>query len=408
MAAAAKPIPTSAPPATATDRCLRTFAEAVVPNYTRYPTVLARGEGSVVWDVEGNRYLDLFPGWGCNLIGHCPPRVVAAVRDQVGKLIHVPNSWHTAEQGEFAAALVARAFPSKAFFCNSGAEANEAALKAVRAAMAPKYKILTAIGSFHGRTWAAVSATGQAKYQQGFGPLVPGFRHFPYGDLDAVAKLVDDETAGIMVEPVQGEGGVRIASPQFLADLRQLCDDRGLLLIFDEVQTGMGRTGKWFAYQHSGVVPDAMTLAKALAGGIAAGAMLASPKLAAALKPGMHAATFGGNPIACRAGLATIETIEQDRLLPRAAHIGAGFKDFFQSLARQLPAIKEVRTLGAMIGVELTVPAQPILQACLDRRLLVNVTQETTLRLLPALNIADAELDEACGILEEAFRAAIG
>ena len=392
----------------ATQRVLDTFAECVIPNYTRYPTALARGEGSVVWDLEGQRYLDLFPGWGCNLIGHCPPRVVAAVREQVGTLIHVPNSWHTAEQGAFAAALVARAFPSKAFFCNSGAEANEAALKAARAAMAPKYKILSAMGSFHGRTWAAVSATGQPKYQQGFGPLVPGFRHFPFGDLDAVAKLIDDETAAVLIEPVQGEGGVRIAEPKFLAGLRQLCDDRGLLLLFDEVQTGMGRTGKWFACQHSGIVPDGMTLAKALAGGISAGAFLAGPKLAAALKPGMHAATFGGNPIACRAGLATIETIEHDRLLPRAAHIGGGFREFFLGLGKRFPVVKEVRALGAMIGVELTVPATPVLKACLERRLLVNVTQDTVLRLLPALNITDAELDEACGILEEAFHASFG
>src|SRR3954454_5170085 len=194
------------------------FKRNVIGNYTRYPVCLVRGEGSYIWDAEGNRYLDFFPGWGCNLLGHCPPRVVEAVREQVGKLIHIPNTWYTEPQGRFAQLLVERSFPSTAFFCNSGAEANEAAIKLVRAHQAPRYKILTALGSFHGRTFAAVSATGQPKYQQGFGPIVPGFKHFPFGDIDAVRGLVDDETAAIMIEPIQGEGGVRPASKKFLED----------------------------------------------------------------------------------------------------------------------------------------------------------------------------------------------
>lgn len=377
------------------------FDQYVIGNYRRFPTCLVRGDGSEVWDAEGNRYIDFFPGWGCDLLGHAPPRVVEALREQVGLLIHVPNTWYIESQGQFAQALVERAFPAQAFFCNSGTEANEAAIKLARAHQAPRYKILTAIDSFHGRTLGSVSATGQPKYQQGFGPLVPGFRHVPFGDVDAMARAVDDETAAILVEPIQGEGGVQIPGPNYLADLRQLADDKGLLLIFDEVQTGMGRTGHWFAYQASPVEPDVMTLAKALAGGVAAGALLARPEVARSLKPGMHAATFGGNPLACRAGLATIETIEQDGLLARATHIGASFERFFRELAATTPLIQAIRVRGAMIGVELAVPAAPLVEACRQRGLLINATHETVVRLLPALTISDDLLAEGCAILRE-------
>jgi acetylornithine/N-succinyldiaminopimelate aminotransferase len=390
----------------ATREVIDLFAKYVTPNYTRRAAVLARGEGSEVWDVEGNRYLDLFPGWGCNLLGHCPPRVVEAVREQVGKLIHVPNTWYMEAQGRFAQLLVERSFPSTAFFCNSGAEANEAAIKLVRAHQAPRYKILTALGSFHGRTFAAVSATGQPKYQQGFGPIVPGFKHFPFGDIDAVRRLVDDETAAILVEPIQGEGGVRPAPDGFLEDLRQLCDDRKMLLMLDEVQTGMGRTGEWFAFQRTKIVPDVMTLAKALAGGVACGAMLARPEIAKSLKPGMHAATFGGNPIACAAGIATVEAIEADDLLASAKRIGDAFLEFFTRLQKDYSLIKEVRVVGAMIGVELNVPVGPVVEACLERRLLVNGTQDTVLRLLPSLELRDEQMQEAFGVFEEVFHAA--
>lgn len=381
------------------------FGGYVVPNYTRFPVCLVRGEGSEIWDAEGNRYLDFFPGWGCNLLGHCPPRVVEAVREQIGQLIHVPNTWHMEAQGLLAKALVERSFPSKAFFCNSGAEANEAAIKIARAHQAPRYKIITAENSFHGRTIAAVSATGQAKYQQGFGPLLPGFRHVPFNDVDAVRKAIDGETAAIMVEPVQGEGGINVPSPKYLADLRQLADEHKLLLIFDEVQSGMGRTGKWFAYQNFGVAPDVMTLAKALAGGVAAGAMLARPEVAASLKPGMHAATFGGNPIACRAALATIETIEEDGLLVRGVEIGEQCREFFTRLAAEQSVVRCVRVMGVMIGVELARPGAKLVAECLKRGLLINVTHDTVLRLLPALTITDSQLAEGFEILKDALAA---
>src|ERR1700730_6040203 len=290
------------------------FRRYVVGNYTRFPVCLVRGEGSYVWDAEGNRYLDFFPGWGCDSLGHCPPRVVEAVRDQVGKLIHVPNTWYMEAQGQLAEALAERTgWGGQCFFCNSGTEANEAAIKLARLCGKPgRYKIVTTINSFHGRTLGALSATGQPKYHQGLEPLLAGFNYVPFGDLDAAAKLIDDETCAILVEPIQGEGGVNLPPDGYLEGLRSLADKHGLLLIFDEVQSGMGRTGRWFAHQHWPVQPDVMTLSKALAGGIACGALVARPEVAEKLKPGTHAATFGGNPVACRAALAMVETIVQE------------------------------------------------------------------------------------------------
>lgn len=386
------------------EETIRLFEKYVVGNYTRYPACLVRGEGSHVWDSEGNRYLDFFPGWGCNLLGHAHPKVVAAVRDQVGLLIHVPNSWYIEPQGRFAEALVERSFPGKVFFCNSGAEANEAAIKLVRSHQAPKYKIITALNSFHGRTLGAISATGQPKYQQGFGPLLPGFRHVPFGEIDAVAQAIDDETAAVMVEPIQGEGGVNIPPDNYLADLRQLCDDRGVLLVLDEVQTGMGRTGHWFAHQDSAIQPDVMTLAKGIAGGIAAGAMIASDRVANSLRPGMHASTFGGNPIAARAGLAYIEAVEEEGLISRALEIGAFFQEKIDALCADVSIIEEVRIRGVMIGLELSVPASPMVKACMEKHLLINATHDTVVRLLPALTITDDELNEGWDILETVLR----
>src|SRR5437773_2273026 len=315
------------------------FQRYVIGNYTRYPVCLVSGEGSHVWDAEGNRYLDFFPGWGCDLLGHCPPRVVEAVREQVAKLIHVPNTWYTEAQGLLARALSERSgFGGQCFFCNSGTEAVEAAIKLARFNGKPgRYKIITMLNSFHGRTLGALTATGQPKYHEGVGPMLPGFQYAPFGDLDAAAKLIGDETAAIMLEPIQGEGGVNLPPDGYLQGLRELCDKHGLMLIFDEVQTGMGRTGTWYAFQNFGVVPDAVTLAKALAGGVACGGLLAKRKFAEKLVPGTHAATFGGNPIACSAALATVETIEEDHLLARAVHIETAFRTRFESLQKRCP-----------------------------------------------------------------------
>jgi len=381
------------------------FDRYVIPNYGRFPLTLVRGEGSYVWDDQGRRYLDFFPGWGCNLLGHCPPPVVEAVQQQVAQLIHVPNTWHTQAQGEWAKLLSERSFGGQAFFCNSGAEANEAAIKLARL-HTPKqrYKIITFKGGFHGRTYAATSATAQPKYHEDIGPLLPGFCYAPFGDLEAVQEKIDDETAAILVEPIQGEGGVRLPPAGFLAGLRQLADEHQLLLIFDEVQTGCGRTGQWFAYQRFDVVPDIMTLAKSLCGGIAGAAMLARREIAPSLRPGMHASTFGGNPIAARAGIAAIEMIETEGLLQRAIELEQVFGQQLAPLVEELPFAVELRTCGVMIGLELSVDATSVVQQCLERGLLVNCTQGNVIRLLPALTLADDQLREGCEILAGVLR----
>ncbi len=388
---------------TSSTQMIELYSKYVIGNYTRYPVCLVRGEGSWVWDAEGKRYLDFFPGWGCDLVGHCPPRVVQAVQEQMAQLIHVPNTWYTEAQGRLAQALSERSgFDGRCFFCNSGTEAIEAAIKLARLHGKPgRYKIVSMINSFHGRTFGALSATGQPKYHQGLDPLLAGFSHAPFGDLDGAAKLIDDETCGILVEPIQGEGGINIAPDGYLEGLRELADRHNLLLICDEVQSGMGRTGKWFAHQHWPVRPDAVTLAKALAGGVACGGLMARPQVAEKLRPGTHAATFGGNPIACRAALATIETIEEDGLLARAAAIGERFRKHFEDLKARCPLIQQIRIKGAMIGVELSVDGAPIVDQCLRRQLLINCTHGCVLRLLPALNLTDEQLDQGCGILAE-------
>ncbi len=386
-----------------TQQILELFQRYVIGNYTRYPVCLVRGEGSWVWDADGNRYLDFFPGWGCDILGHCPPRVMEAVREQVGRLIHVPNTWYTEPQGLLAQALSVRSgFHGQCFFCNSGTEAVEAAIKLARLNGKPgRYKMISMINSFHGRTMGAITATGQPKYHQGIEPLLAGFSYAPFGDLDAAARLIDNETCAILVEPIQGEGGINLPPAGYLEGLRELADKHRLLLIFDEVQAGMGRTGRWFAHQHWPVQPDAMTLAKGLAGGLACGALVARPEVAEKLKPGTHAATFGGNPIACAAALATIQTIEDDGLLARAEQIGARFRERLEALQRRCPWVGEVRVQGAMIGVELSVDGSAVVSRCLQRRLLINCTHGTVLRLLPALTLSNGELDEGFAILED-------
>ncbi len=392
------------------EQTLKLFQQYVIPNYNRYPVSLTRGEGSYIWDAEGNRYLDLFNGWGCNLLGHSPPAVIEAVRDQLGQLIHVPNTWHTELQGLWAKALSERSFGGQAFFCNSGTEANEAAIKLARLHNAPKhrYKIITFEGGFHGRTLGSISATAQPKYHEGLGPLMAGFVYAPFGDLDAVARLIDDETAAIMIEPIQGEGGVRIPPDGFLAGLRKLADEHELLLMFDEVQTGCGRTGDWFAYQGLNVTPDVMTLSKALCGGLAGGAMLTTAEIAKSLRPGMHACTFGGNPIAARAGLAYIEAVERDKLLPHTKRLGEVFRQRLQQLQQECGLVRDVRVRGVMIGLELSIEGAATVKACLERRLLINCTHGTVIRLLPAMNLTEEQANESCDIIADVLKKQAG
>lgn len=380
------------------------FDQYVIPNYKRYPISLVRGEGSHVWDAEGKRYLDLFPGWGCNILGYSPPRVVRAIQEQAASLIHVPNTWYMQQQGLFAEALCSRGF-GKAFFCNSGAEAIEGAIKLARMHTADgKYKIITFENGFHGRTFAAVTATAQPKYHQGISPLVPGFRYAPHNDLDAVRKLVDDETCGILIEPVQGEGGINLPQPGFLEGLRKIADEHGLVLIFDEVQTCMGRTGTWYGYQQFGVQPDIMTLAKGVAGGVACGAFICKDEIAPSLRPGMHASTFGGNPLAMAAGIATVETIEEDNLLDNCRAMSDLFRQRFTALQAELPIIDEVRIAGLMVGLDLSIPSTPAVAKCMERGVLVNATHDTVLRLLPPLNVTAEEVESGCEVIADVLR----
>ena len=391
-------------PGPETQTVIKTFDQYVVPNYRRFNVCLERVEGSRVWDADGQCYLDLFPGWGCNLLGHCPAPVVQAVQKQVEKLIHVPNTWYMEPQGTWAKLLSERSFGGQAFFCNSGTEANESAIKLVRLRSEGKrYKIITFQGGFHGRTMGSVSATAQPKYHEGLGPMVAGFQFAPHGDLDAVARLIDEHTGGILIEPILGEGGIVPASQEFLKGLRKLADDNDLLLVFDEVQSGCGRTGKWFGYQHTDVIPDVMTLAKSLCAGIAGGAMLTTSELAKHLRPGMHAATFGGNPIAAVAGIAEIEMIESQDLLGNVAKAAELFRSQLNTLKSTCYSISEIRIQGMMIGIELSVDGAAVVQACLDRQLLVNCTQGNVIRLLPAMTVTAAEVEEGCQKLSEAI-----
>ena len=381
------------------------FDQFVIPNYTRYPVSLVEGSGSWVTDAEGRRFLDLFPGWGCNILGYSPPGVVEAIQEQAARLIHVPNTWYIEQQGLFAEFLCSRSF-GKAFFCNSGAEANEAAIKLARlhGSARGRYRTITFERGFHGRTLGALTATAQPKYHEGLGPLMAGFRYSPIDDLDAVRELVDNETCAVMIEPVQGEGGVRIPDPAFLQGLRDICDDNDLLLIFDEVQTGMGRTGTWFGYQQTGVTPDVITMAKGVAGGVACGALIAQEEITGDLRPGMHASTFGGNSLAMAAGLATGAIIEQQNLLQHVVENADHVRQRLTTLQSQLPIIREVRVCGMMIGIDLTIPSAPAVGLCMERGVLINATQETVVRLLPALNVSREDLDEGLDTVAEVLQ----
>ena len=393
-----------------TDETIQLFDRYVIPNYGRSPIVAVRGEGSWLWDATGKRYLDLFPGWGVNGIGHCHPRVVAAIREQASKLLHVANvPFYIEPQGRLAQLISDHSFGGQCFFCNSGAEANEAAIKLARryawdqaaAEGGPaRFKVITTYDSFHGRTLTTVAATGQPKYHAGFYPLPPGFVHVPYNDADVVAKLIDAETCAILVEPIQGEGGVNVPSDDYLAKLRSLCDENGILLLLDEVQTGVGRTGNWFGYQNWGVVPDIMSMAKALGGGLAIGAIAAKPEIAKSLVPGTHASTFGGNPIACAAGIAAFEAIEEEGLLENARKIGHQIRSRVAELTTRAACVQGVRGMGCMIGVQLAIPGAQIVQRCIDKGLLINCTHDTVLRFLPSMAATEAEIGQGLDILE--------
>jgi predicted acetylornithine/succinylornithine family transaminase len=384
-----------------TEETIDLFDKYVIGNYSRLRRVIVRGEGCYCFDADGNKILDMFPGWAVSGIGHCHPKVVAAIRKQAGELLHIDNTLYSEPQGILAKLLSERAFGGKSFFCNSGAEANEAALKLARLyTSGEKYKFITAEGSFHGRTFATLTATAQAKHHEGLLPLLPGFIYVPFNDIKALESAFSDEVAAVMVEPIQGEGGINVATKEYLQAIRRLCDEKGAVMILDEVQTGIGRTGKWFAYQHFDVEPDIMTMAKALGGGVAIGAMMAKEEIAASLVPGKHASTFGGNCLACAAAIAVIEAIEEDNLLENAASVGQYAKEKLNELKQKHFIIDHVRGIGLMIGVQLKGPGKEIVEKCLEKGLRINCAHESVLRFMPPMIVTKKEIDQAVDILD--------
>jgi len=383
----------------------------IMRTYGRFPLVPVRGEGCYLWDADGKKYLDFLAGVAVNNLGHCHPAVTKALAKQAAELIHCSNYYHIPQQIELAELLCSHCFADRAFFCNSGAEANEAAIKLARKYSRDKfgpdrYEIITALASFHGRTMATVSATGQEKVQKFFDPLLHGFRHVPFNDAAALRKAVSNCTCAVMLEPIQGEGGVVVPDAGYLQEVREICNEHGLILIFDEVQVGMGRTGKMFAHEHFGITPDIMTLAKALAGGAPIGTMLATEELAGAFTPGTHGSTFGGNPLVTAAAVATVRTLLEEGILNRAEEMGEYLMGELEELQRKFPGtITQVRGIGLMIGVELSIAGAEIVKKALERGLLLNCAQEKVLRFVPPLIVSKKETDEMLailtGILEE-------
>ena len=388
-----------------TEDLRRETERVLMPTYAPSPISIVRGRGSRVYDLEGREYLDFVAGIAVNTLGHAHPDLVAAIQKQAQHLLHASNLYYTEPQVKLAKALVDHSFARKVFFCNSGAEANEAAIKLARKFGGDKrdgrYEILTALGSFHGRTMATISATGQEKVRQGFAPLLEGFRYVPYDDLEAMEAAVSERTVALLVEQIQGEGGVNVPRAGYLKGLRALCDRKGLLLILDEIQVGMGRTGKLFAYEHEGITPDIITLAKALGGGIPIGAMLARGEVAESLNLGSHGSTFGGNAIACAAGTAVVNTLLHGGVLENCRAMGEYFLSRLDALKKKFPFIKDVRGKGLILGAELDREGAAIVDTCLKEGLLINCTVGKVLRFIPPLIVTKAEIDEGLAIVEK-------
>jgi acetylornithine/N-succinyldiaminopimelate aminotransferase len=392
-----------------TQELLAASGKYLATTYARFPIVLVRGAGVHLWDSDGKEYLDFVGGIAVDALGHCHPRMVKAIREQAETLIHVSNLYHIEPQIRLGALLCQHSFADRAFFCNSGAEANEAAIKLARKYAKDHWstdrtEIITMQHAFHGRTLATVTATGNPKYTHGFEPLMPGFKQVPYNDLRAVERALDSRTCAVLVEPVQGEGGVNIPSADYLPGLRRLCSAAGALLILDEVQSGMGRTGKLFAYQHTGIEPDILTLAKALAGGLPVGAMLAKEDVAASFTPGTHASTFGGTPFVSAVALAVLETMLAEDLPGRSAKLGQYAVERVRAL--RSPLVTAIRGQGLILGIEVTVPARGIVASCMEQGLLVLTAGDQVVRMVPPLIVTEADIDRAVEILGKALAGA--
>ena len=376
-------------------------------NYARYPLTLIRGEGSHVFDDQGNRYLDFVAGIAVNTLGHGHPSLVKAISEQASAMLHCSNLYHIPKQIELADKLVWLSGLDQAFFCNSGAEANEAAIKIARKYFhdqnSPRRTVITATNSFHGRLISTLTATGQDKVKIGFDPLPPGFVHVPLNDIETLESAINDQTAAVLLEPLQGEGGVNIADTAYLKAVRKLCDEHGILLMLDEVQTGIGRTGKMFAFEHAGIVPDVLTLAKGLGGGVPIGALLASDRVAASFGPGSHGSTFGGNPLSCAAALTVLATIESESLLSNVNEQSVRLKVGLQRIVKKFAMAESVRGSGLLLGLACSAAVAPVIESCKLKGLLVLPAGPNVIRLLPALNVRTAEVEQALEILEAAF-----
>lgn len=387
------------------------YEQFVLPTYAKTPLCLVKGKGLKVWDLEGKEYLDFFSGWAVSGLGHCHPDVVNAIKNQARKIIHIPNNYYGVRQAQLAQTIVKHSFQGRVFFSNSGAEAMEAAIKFARkyGSKTSRYEIITMRGSFHGRTLAALAATAQEKYQKGFEPLPEGFRYVPFNDFEALEKALSAKTIAVAMELIQGEGGVNVASPEYVRNVRALCDRRDLLLVFDEVQTGMGRTGRWFAFQNYGIEPDLMTLAKSLGSGVPIGALVVNRKIKEeVLTAGTHASTYGGNPLVTAAALAVFKAIQKEGLLENAEKMGAYLRSKLLELKEKYPSlIKEVRGIGLMTGVELTIPGAELVNQLRERGLLINCTQERVLRIIPAMTVTKRMIDRAIQMMDEVMGTAL-
>ena len=385
------------------DEIFQVYKDKIMPTYNKIPLIFVKGKGSRLWDINGKVYLDFFPGWGVGNLGHCPAKVMQGVRDQVGKLIFVPNNYYHPFQAKLAKELIYQSFPGKVFFANSGAEANEGAIKLARRFGQGRYEIITFENAFHGRTLATLAAGGQKKYQNGFEPMPEGFKQVKFNDINAVKQALSANTVAIMLELIQGEGGINVADTNFVLFLRKICDERRLLLIIDEVQTGIGRTARMFCYQNYGITPDIMTLAKSLGGGLPVGAMIARKEISDLLGPGMHASTFGGSPLICRAALGVFRAMEKENILKNCKKMGEYLLEKLNLLKDTYPVIREIRGMGLMFGMELAVEGKEIVHKCIDEGLLINCTHDKVLRLMPALNVTKKDIDTAISILSKVF-----
>lgn len=391
-------------------RMIEESSQYMMNTYKRFPVVFTKGRGMKLWSSDGKEYLDFLSGIAVNSLGHCHPKLVVAIQKQTQKLIHVSNFYHTEVQVKLARLLIKHSFADKVFFSNSGAEANEAAIKLARKyakekSGPEKTEIITAYNSFHGRTMGTLSATGQPKFQKGFEPLLPGFKYVPFDNIELLQKSTNEKTCAVMLEPIQGEGGVRVPSANYLKLVREHCTKNDILLIFDEIQTGMGRTGTFFAYEHFDMEPDIVTLAKALGGGLPLGATLAREHIAESFEVGSHGSTFGGNPVACAAAAAAVEAILEDGiLLHECNRMGAYFKEALLKLKKHFShIIVDVRGMGLLLAMEITRECSQVVQACFERGVLINCTAGNTLRFIPPLIVTEEDIDTLIAVLTEAL-----